>query len=309
MKKGLLIGCGSVFALFLLMGACAVIFIGDDPTDNETVADDSKDDTKKNKEERIKAIEEAFKSHESSVKKIEDAKTYAAKGKDEKAKEFIKSASMLSDTALGEFEDLEEPKSKISEEEFKLIEYEATIQKDLTIYKASVDAVKEAVEKGVRPNQAFQEIYNTHRETEKALDELEKLNKKLNEFKLTKHNTTKNEEENKEKKKPKKQDATEYAEQYENRYDELWEQYRAAKSNPNQWQIWSGQFNRNGRSLGDEINSNFNAPHAVRGLPGAEMVLWSEMNAMVEGRGNEKTLKDMDEQLKDFIKRTKEDSK
>lgn len=113
----------------------------------------------------------------------------------------------------------------------------------------------------------------------------------------------------KEKKKPKKQDATIYAKQYEARYDELWEQYRIARNNPAQWPIWSAQFNREGRTLGDEIKSEFTAPHAVLGLPGAEFILWSEMNAMIEGRGNEKMLKDMDEQLKDFIQRTKEDSK
>lgn len=57
MKKGLLIGCGSVFALFLLLGACVAV-IGSNMDDTDTAADSTEQDKPKEEEEKEEPKEE-----------------------------------------------------------------------------------------------------------------------------------------------------------------------------------------------------------------------------------------------------------
>jgi len=92
MKKGLLIGCGSVFGLFILLGACVAIFGGEDiaeeskpPSVNKPSAP-APEPKKEEKEEKKEAPKKkaASKAAKTEAKKETPAKKKAAAKKSTK---------------------------------------------------------------------------------------------------------------------------------------------------------------------------------------------------------------------------------
>lgn len=145
-------------------------------------ADNKKEEAPKNeKTERIKELEEAFKSHKSSVEKMNNAKENAEKGDDAKAKDFIKAASMLNDAAQSEVGDIEIPDRKITDEESDFFIYQSSIKKELEIYGAAIDGVQGLVDEGVPVQKAFDDFYD--KKTGPELKKLEELEGKLKNFK------------------------------------------------------------------------------------------------------------------------------
>lgn len=144
-------------------------------------ADNKKEEAPKDeKAERIKELEEAFKSHKSSVEKMNNAKENAEKGDDAKAKDFIKAASMLNDAAQSEVGDIEIP-DRVTDEESDFFIYQSSIKKELEIYGAAIDGAQGLVDEGVPVQMAFDDFYD--KKTGPELKKLEELEGKLKDFK------------------------------------------------------------------------------------------------------------------------------
>lgn len=144
-------------------------------------ADNKKEEAPKDeKAERIKELEEAFKSHKSSVEKMNNAKENAEKGDDAKAKDFIKAASMLNDAAQSEVGDIEIP-DRVTDEESGFFIYQSSIKKELEIYGAAIDGAQGLVDEGVPVQMAFDDFYD--KKTGPELKKLEELEGKLKNFK------------------------------------------------------------------------------------------------------------------------------
>lgn len=153
-------------ALTLILSGC-----GSGTSDGKSAA--NKEEAPK--DERINNIEEAFDSHKTSVEKMNQAKEFAQKGDEEKARGSVEAASMFSEMALNALDELP-PKDQPD-----FIEYQSSVLAQLKIYAAAIDGVKELTNKGISTKKAFDEFYD--KKTGAELKKLEELENKLKDLK------------------------------------------------------------------------------------------------------------------------------
>lgn len=149
--------------------------------DTESQVDKPKKEAKKSdKEQRIEAIEEAFKMHKPIRKIMNSGSEFAKEGNEEEAKKSVESAKNLHGLALSQFDDLEPPKGIINKEKSDLFMYQTSVRTSLTNYSILIDTVQKGVDEGMTMQQAFN--YYDDKAGE-VISELDKLESKLKDFK------------------------------------------------------------------------------------------------------------------------------
>lgn len=146
-------------------------------SDGATAKGEEKEAEKKEEKSPIEIIEEALAAHQKVKNRMKLAAEQAEKGDEEKAQGAVEVASMFSDLALNTLlnEDLP-PKDEI-----ELIKLHTSVVSQLKIHAAAIDGTKQLIDKGVPTQKALNDFYDE--KSKEPLDELEKLEGKIGDFK------------------------------------------------------------------------------------------------------------------------------